>query len=293
MKNVEKYFSLKLSHQDSFHSHYSNNNNNYHSKKYHDKNKNINSNNTGVNRKRQIPNHTAATSVNNSLSKSNEDLLNLEDTLDDGLGEPEFEQEESLEPGEEARLAEEALAANLKLIKKQKAKFIRLQRILSRNVFFIPMCIIFTFLSGLTIYSSTLTDYYETISYNATYLRHRIRSENNQSLLRLNSYTSSNLSLVDIYKRATLEEEYWLRITDDDSLSGTINNKKQTLRLSVAALNEPTFVFYDLIESKKDYLIVKRIKVSSNYTLVKYNYLYETHSGVWRTCNNLSSKYKT
>jgi hypothetical protein len=59
-------------------------------------------------------------SDNRGTSKSNDDLLEKEAEL--------------LERFEETRLAEEALAQNLKMIKKQKARFLRLQKILSRNV---------------------------------------------------------------------------------------------------------------------------------------------------------------
>ena len=83
---------------------------------------------------------------------------------------------------EEARLAEEALASNLKLLKKQKAKFLRLQKILSRNVFLIPMCAIFSVLSAATIFFSTLSHNFEHTIYDMSRLSSLIESENNKSM---------------------------------------------------------------------------------------------------------------
>lgn len=112
-----------------------------------------------------------------TISLSDEDLI---------------EEQDEETRNEEARLAEEALATNIKLIKKQKAKFIRLQKILSRNVFLIPLCAVFSILSAATIFCSTLTDYYEIITYDLDKLKRNIEIENNLTMNHIYAYLDEN-----------------------------------------------------------------------------------------------------
>ena len=100
---------------------------------------------------------------------------------------------------EEARLAEEAMNTNLKLMRKQKLRFIRLQRILSRNIILIPLCAIFTVISAATIFSSTLTDSYEIFTYDENKLRHNIELENNATLLQIQQYLHGVNKSIDIF----------------------------------------------------------------------------------------------
>lgn len=122
-----------------------------------------------------------------SITKSDDELI--ETGLD----------QTALDRAEEARLAEEALASNLKLLKKQKAKFLRLQKILSRNVILLPMCAIFSVLSAATIFASGLLDHYEDIVYDVESLEASIRRENNFShfeLINMRHNQSSPLLLL-------------------------------------------------------------------------------------------------
>jgi hypothetical protein len=247
------------------------------------------------------------------LTRSNEDLIKL-DTAED-----------SAERGEEARLAEEALAANLKLIKKQKAKFLRLQRILSRNVFIIPMCVVFTILSSLSIFGATLTDHFEYATYNITHLRRLIDAENNNSLALINSATGLRLTLEDIVSgrgRALLLAEVG-RATS--KMNGDVSDRRRTSSsqkrttvitspsttppvtsiddastpplpktttynfLSMLTERHQAIYFYELFN--RNNMFYEVTKTSFLTHSVKNNVLYDTYSGIWRICNNLSSEY--
>ena len=244
------------------------------------------------------------------LSRSSEDLIKLDS-------------DETNERSEETRLAEEALAANLKLIKKQKAKFLRLQRILSRNVFIIPMCIIFTILSSLSIYAATVTNYYELVTFNITQLQQNINAENIKSLSGLNSFTKLNFSLKDVFsgnRRSELlleipklpaaktyensdssrrvnvslpKSKILITSTPSTSASSVAMSSPPPLNLLTQLIERHHFLFfYDLSSSETgEYHIVNRV----NYLVpdglyIKKNVIYDTHSGVWRTCNDLKSK---
>jgi hypothetical protein len=100
---------------------------------------------------------------------------------------------------EEARLAEETMNTNLKLMRKQKLRFIRLQKILSRNIILIPLCVIFSIISAATIFSSTLTDYYEIFTYDEDKLRHNIELENNSTLLHIQQYLHDVNKSIDLF----------------------------------------------------------------------------------------------
>lgn len=84
----------------------------------------------------------------------------------------------------------------------KKAKFLRLQKILSRNVILIPLCAVFSVLSAFTIFASTLTDHYELISYDVEFLRKQVELENNRSLAELNKATGLNFTFFDFVQAA-------------------------------------------------------------------------------------------
>ena len=250
-----------------------------------------------------------------SISRSDDDLIDNE--------------VDEIDRNEEARLAEEALAANLKLIKKQKARFLRLQKILSRNVVLIPLCAIFSVLTAISIFGATLTDHYEFITYDVNILKYQINIENNNSLAQINAITNLNLTLSDLFNINK-------KIIDDlnKNLDDSNNNKKPSTNInnnqklfsitppiktqnqdndispsqfSNSFLRKPPkttrlptpfnlehlqyIQFYELNEESKDYFIVTRRNFySSDNSSIRTNIIYETYSGVWRTCNYLSGK---
>lgn len=130
-------------------------------------------------------NHNQTNNHQQSMSVSDEDLF--EENVDE---EARYE---------EARLAEETMNTNLKLMRKQKLRFIRLQKILSRNIILIPLCVIFSIISAATIFSSTLTDYYEIFTYDEDKLRHNIELENNSTLLHIQQYLHDVNKSIDLF----------------------------------------------------------------------------------------------
>lgn len=217
-----------------------------------------------------------------------------------------METEDALTRSEEAKLAEEAYITNLKLIKKQKAKFLRLQKILSRNVILIPLCALFSVLSASTIFSSTLTDYYELISYDIDSLRTQIDIENNRTIADFNAKTNFNFTLDDflsfhVTKKLTKNVRTSENDLDKPASAGTVNGNDNSIqyvnnlkdnRHSPAIKEQLASMFiYEISNAINDYHIVKRHSFHSNENSsnVKLNILYETHSGIWKFCNYLSS----
>lgn len=239
-----------------------------------------------------------------TVSKSNEDLINLDGGEESGGG-CEFA------ASEEARLAEEAVAANLKLIKRQKAKFLRLQRILSRNQFIIPMCVLFTIASSLATYGSTLTDFYEFSSFNVSLVEQKIVQANEDSLALLNSITLIvNFTLDDVMSRN--KSKLFVEIVNPfDNITNTPNlvssssfsisstqsnsssHPKKVPLLNIFKERHQEISFYELItpNSADEYFTVNKFDyLASDNSIVKTNILWTTHSGIWRVCNYLSSK---
>jgi hypothetical protein len=246
-----------------------------------------------------------------SSSKHRSEKIKCNSKSDDDLIDMDADNEAALNRTEEAKLAEEAYLANLKLLKKQKAKFLRLQRILSRNVILIPLCAFFSILSAVTIFSATLTDNYELISYDIDFLRRQIEHENNKTVLEFNAKTSLNLTVEDFlsYKKIfDLEAESNAAAlgleansynnNDNSNINQYISElvMKNRLVASVALVKErlqSTFIYELTHIVANDYYTVKRHAYYTNdNTSFKVNYLYETHSGVWKFCNQLSSEIR-
>jgi hypothetical protein len=175
----------------------------------------------------------------------------------------EAETDEMIERNEEARLAEEALTVNIKLLKKQKAKFLRLQRILSRNVFLIPLCAIFTVLSAACIFSSTLSDYYEFISYDINELNYLIQLENNRTL----SFFNQSIKPSTIY---------------------TTTSRRGLFTHSPFHLSQFNYYFYEISSFDDYYLVTRRNYTYKDNSTVRTNVLFATFSGIWKHCNYLS-----
>jgi hypothetical protein len=245
-----------------------------------------------------------------------------------------IDQDNQYDHNEEARLAEEALAANLKLLKKQKARFMRLQKILSRNVILIPLCAIFSILSAVLIFSSTLlTDEFEYVTYDLNALKLKIDKENNKTLNELNSLLGSQFTLQEIFDREKLDnllKSYFELLSsttiNTNNLFDALNNNNDqqkpnqynrivlyrskqsktkqhasstittttlplpstTTQLNYAsAYNEiKNMYIYELTNTTNDFFVVmhRSILTHENST----NYIFNTYSSVWKSCNNLS-----
>lgn len=216
---------------------------------------------------------------------------------------------------EEARLAEEALATNLKMIKKQKAKFIRLQKILSRNVILIPLCAIFSILSAVTIFCSSLTDYYEIITYDLNKLRRNIQIENNSTMLHIQHYLNENNKTIDDFlinrlkqndtNRQKRDLENKKKLYDDSMALGGIlishddtapHLKEQIVsqpdldHLSSLPIQLKNAYIYDLVEFSDYSFLFRRHFFTNDTKYIKKSIIYTTHSGIWRQCNYLSDQ---
>jgi hypothetical protein len=181
----------------------------------------------------------------------------------------EAETDEMIERNEEARLAEEALTVNIKLLKKQKAKFLRLQRILSRNVFLIPLCAIFTVLSAACIFLSTLSDYYEFISYDINELNYLIQLENNRTLNFFNQSIKTSTVYTTITKKG----------------GSSIFSQAQNSSLHLSQFN---YYFYEMSSFDDYHIITRRNYTYKDNSTVRTNVLFSTFSGIWKLCNYLS-----
>ena len=258
MKNVDKLFSLKLI------------NLKQESKKFKYNNSS---------KDRSIANQGTTTElldkkVKSAISRSNEDLIETET--------------EEMDRSEDTRLAEEAMAANLKLLKKQKARFLRLQRILSRNVFLIPLCAVFSVLSAASIFAATLTDYYEHINYDIIELRKTIDLENNRTLAQLNQNSNLNHS-----RFSELSKQIKSSISESTFLPSIKASTTTTTTTTINPITSPhlkQIYIYDLINLKDHYVITRRNAMSNDNSTLKTNIVYQTYAGIWRVCNYLSGK---
>ena len=243
-----------------------------------------------------------------SITKSDDELI--ETGLD----------QTTLDRAEEARLAEEALASNLKLLKKQKAKFLRLQKILSRNVILLPMCAIFSVLSAATIFASGLLDHYEDIVYDVESLEASIRRENNHSHFELvnlrqpkqsssflpsyssinAAYSSSSSATVANNKKHRAKQQsssgensiYGYQLNEPPIYIEHTNKNRQTTTPTTATTTNVTIkqieIYLYEITKFDDYLVVSRRSPLVNEN--KTNIIYATYFGIWHVCNNLSEE---
>lgn len=190
-----------------------------------------------------------------------------------------------------------------------KAKFLRLQKILSRNVILIPLCAVFSVLSAFTIFASTLTDHYELISYDVEFLRRQVEFENNRTLGELNQRTGLNWTLAE-FVAAVHARSFdppppppppQLSITTPSSPTSQADseyrNDLNEKRIEMIRERLQSTYLYEMSDMIRDYYIVRRITYpplsaprNNENSSIKMNILYETHSGIWKLCNYLSSK---
>ena len=239
-------------------------------------------------------------------SKSNEDLI---------------EKEEQAERYQETRLAEEAMAQNLKLLKKQKARFLRLQKILSRNIVLIPLCVLFSVLSAGTIFAATLTNHYQYIYFDIAKLRSNVEYENNRTLSRVYQALFDNSSSLPFAHEASKVEAK--RNIFTELKKPTEKRQKNEHFFNVGQMSHPTkldrnvpdmdsasksaqknenpdgldhkyanYFMYELISMHDAHILSRRNYFSSNNLTIKKYAIFPTNSGIWRLCNHLSGNFK-
>jgi hypothetical protein len=172
---------------------------------------------------------------------------------------------------------------NMKILKKQKARFLRLQNIFSRNALLMPLCVLFTILSSVSIFFGTLTDHFEKIVYDLNRLEKEINKENNLTQTAINSLLNSvNSTTVEGLETTTLSN-YNQSMIWGSSFRNILFPQKTTTRKE--------FFIYELVVNTREFALVSRRNYfSSDNSTIKYNQIYDSYSGIWRRCNNLSSK---
>jgi hypothetical protein len=180
---------------------------------------------------------------------------------------------------DEIRAAEEAYAKNLKLVKKQKMKYIRLQRHLSRNIFLIPLCVMFSALSAAAIISTYITDNYQIITYDMDKLKYLIDETNNKSFIMVKEQSTTRIDIqqtshMSIFKRFII---YLFK-------ERNFNRKSSFNRV-------PNNYFYKLIFNKSDdyFSIEQSLIINNNYSIITKTDFYQQTLGIFSRCNYLSS----
>lgn len=225
-------------------------------------------------------------------SKSNDELIEKE--------------EEILDRFEETRLAEEALAQNLKLLKKQKVRFIRLQKILSRNVILIPLCALFSILSATTLFAGTLTDYYQFFYYDIDILKQNIEAYNNNSLKKANrmdhnydvttttksplNYSTTFVKNNKIVEKKTTNFLFEPNFLLPSPISRDTQRHKKLNQKNIPNLANEVFV-YSLKDIGDAHLLYMSSAYAKDNSSTRIYAVFPTHSGIWRVCNYLSSKF--
>ncbi|CAF0906583.1 unnamed protein product [Brachionus calyciflorus] len=191
----------------------------------------------------------------------------------------------------EDKSPEEAYAANMKLIKKQKARFKRLEKILSRNVILIPLCAVFSVLSAVSLFVSTMSDHYEDISYNIASIKIQIEIENNRTLTNIASTLNKEVTYEDLNMLKKSLEEKNLELIDSNHqyVKPVVEIKTQNLinliLNKIQAINILELKFY-----QDYYIFTQRNYLDLNNSLNIL--LYESYSGIWKHCNYLSTMSK-
>lgn len=189
---------------------------------------------------------------------------------------------------EHAKSPEEAYVANLKLIRKQRAKFRRLEKVISRNVFLIPFCAIFTIFSAVSIFASTLSDHFEYISYDMIEIKKQIGIVNNRTLNSIELMIQKEFKYEELLeirkligeKKIDRNKSEYAKINGNINLFNLISKNVQSINII-----ELEFFFDFYILKSHDYLDL-------NKTESKEIVIYELHSGIWKYCNYLSSKIR-
>lgn len=186
---------------------------------------------------------------------------------------------------------EELYVANLKLIRKQRAKFKRLEKIISRNVFLIPFCVIFTIFSAVCIFASTLSDHFEYISYDMITIKKQIDTQNNRTFRSIEVMIQKEIKydeLVSIGKLVREKKTY-----NNKSQYVRTNNNIQINSLFKSITDNFYSIYFIELEFYFDYYILKSFDFFDlNKTSSKDYLIYEIYSGIWKYCNYLSGRIK-
>lgn len=178
---------------------------------------------------------------------------------------------------------EDTYIADQKLIKKQRAKFRRLEKIMSRNIFLIPFCAIFSIFSAVSILASTLSNHFEYVSYDMITIKNQVENENNQTIRSIELLIGKKIELKDLVVIRQITEE-----TKINQRKSEINQIKIKNIFKQLKNNFKYFKIFE-IEIYFDYYILKSYQyIDFNKTISKEFLVYEIHSGIWKYCNNLS-----
>jgi hypothetical protein len=148
-------------------------------------------------------------------------------------------------------------------IKNHREKIIYLQKMVSHNLIIIPMCIVLTVITGVLLGLSISTPYYEHLDFDIDQLNRSIVAENNlTSYLIESSRSFSNLTAIN--------------------------------HTDLANLNSYHFVYKLTHAANKEFYVLTRTKIfKSNRVEQEEFFLYKTNSGIWSSCNSLSSKCRS
>lgn len=170
-----------------------------------------------------------------------------------------------------------------KHIKNQREKFRRLEKIMSRNIFFILFCAIFSIFSAVSILASTLSNHFEYVSYDMITIKNQIENKNNQTIRLIELIMENEIALKDLVVIR--------QITEDKTINerkSHINQMKIKNLFKQLKNNYKSFKIFE-IEIYFDYYILKYYEyLGLNKTISKTFLIYEIHSGIWKYCNNLS-----
>ena len=144
--------------------------------------------------------------------------------------------------------------------------------------------------------------------------RRQVEFDNNRTLTELNQRTGLNWSLGEFvaaaYARSfdpptppppsftnapPLQTNTTAKSHADSEYRNDLNEKRMEM---IRERLQATYLF-EMSDMIRDYYIVRRItypplstpKNAENSSMIKMNILYETHSGIWKLCNYLSSNF--
>jgi len=262
-----------------------------------------------VKNKRDAPTRRSLRAIRNCNMQSNKSQNGVESH--DELIE---KKEETLEEFEEEKRREESMAQNLKLIKKQKTRLARLQKILSRNVILIPLCAICMVLSAASLIVSTSTDYYQYVTYDIDILKANIELQNNFSYEKI----------AELMNKTVVPEMSTEKSTQNRIVTIKANVQQKSPKSTKKSTKKPGAYFFgkdigihSVIEHKNerkasenhvndgadadenDVYVFELKQVDGLNIIYRNNYfkpnssskiypVYSGYSGVWRTCNYLT-----
>ena len=203
---------------------------------------------------------------------------------------------------DDTQMTPEAHAINMKMLRKQKARIIHFQNLLSRNTILIPLCLLFSLCSTVSIFAATLTDHYEYIIYDINKFKSEIVLENSLQLRRLLNVAPETVKLNTTLDNNITFQTYsdysttYITATTTITSSNTRNltksqNQSSQSHLPSTTTSVPKFVpFYELtVIADEVFIVTRRNYLSADNSSLKTDMVFATYSGIWRRCNYLSS----